>query len=464
MKIKHILVIAALSLVSVSCGEKFFGQFPANDITEGNFYQTDDDFNQGVYSCYAKLKTEMGFFLNELGYRSDENVLESMAVSTQDRYDLDHFAEVPSNGIVENIWNAWYNGVYRCNDVLDHMDGKEESLPNYNKYLGECLFIRSWFYFNLYRAFGVVPIARNVVAPSEAKLVPRCTEEEMYELLTGDLKRAAELLPAERSAEKARVTKIAAWTLLGKVELTFGKYSEAKTALEKAMEFEGSYGLMTDTGAAFNVSNKMNKEIIFALYYNKTNDNGHGYWYSVTTDVKADITNPTPEFKAIYDATKDNRLPLIDTYVKKTSKLFAMTKWNDDYDATYTTHVGNDFPLLRYADVVLMYAEAIGLGDKDFAAALPYLNQTRSRAGLGTLSPADVATEEAFRKELAAERGREFALEGHRWYDLVRLGLAIDHFTKLGYNITEKNLILPIPQREIEIVNNNSILWQNPGF
>ena len=136
----------------------------------------------------------MSFHLTEIGYRSDENVLESMAVSTQDRYDIDHFAETASNGILNDIWDAWYNGIYRCNDVLDHMAGAK--IANYDKYRGECLFLRSWWYFNLYRVFGVVPIARTVVAPAAAKLIPRCTEEEMYTLLTEDLSEAARLLPS----------------------------------------------------------------------------------------------------------------------------------------------------------------------------------------------------------------------------------------------------------------------------
>lgn len=80
MKLKYYLVFTAFALSS--CGEGFFEQYPSNDITEGNFYKTDDDFNQGVVSCYAKLKTMMSFHLTEIGYRSDENILESMAVST----------------------------------------------------------------------------------------------------------------------------------------------------------------------------------------------------------------------------------------------------------------------------------------------------------------------------------------------------------------------------------------------
>ena len=131
------------------------------------------------YSCYAKLKTMMSFHLTEIGYRSDENILESMAVSTQDRYDIDNFIETASNGILSDIWDAWYNGIYRCNDVLDHMNGVQ--IPNYNKYRGECLFMRSWWYFNLYRTFGVVPIARTVVPPGCGQTHPalhrgrRCT-------------------------------------------------------------------------------------------------------------------------------------------------------------------------------------------------------------------------------------------------------------------------------------------------
>ena len=222
------------------------------------------------------------------------------------------------------------------------------------------------------------------------------------------------------------------------------------------------YGLMATTAQVFDISNKMNKEIIFALYYNKSNDHGHGYWYSATTNVLADIKNPTPEFKAIYSA-EDNRLNLINTYTKINNSLYAITKWMDTYDAQFTTQVGNDFPMLRYADVVLMYAEALGQ-QGNISGALTYLNKTRKRAGLTELTEAEVADKKAFIQELADERGREFALEGHRWFDLVRLDLAVDFFKSRGYSVDSHNLLFPIPQDQIEIVNDKSILWQNPGF
>lgn len=454
MKIKSLIALSVLSFGLISCGEKFFEQYPSNNITEGNFYQTENDFNQGVYACYAKLKTQSGFHITEIAHRSDECILKSMAVSTQDRYDIGHFAENASNGILSDIWNAWYNGIYRCNDVLDHMPAEVEG--KMAQYKAEALFLRSWWYFNLYRCFGGVPVVTKVETPADSKLVPRCTAEQMYQRLSEDLTYAAANLPDKRGAEVARVTKIAAQALLGKVHLTFGNPEAAEEILALAMQ-DSNYGLMATTAAAFDIANKgaNNKEFIFILYYNKSNDNGHGYWYSASTSVKEDIQNPTAEFKAIYDKAKDNRCTLIDDYVKISGSVYAMKKWNDTYDATYTDKVGNDYPHLRYADVVLMYAEALAQQDK-VADACTYLNMTRTRAGLDRFTTTDKA---AFIRELAAERGREFALEGQRWFDLVRLGLAGEI---LGAD--QNHLVFPIPNDQIEIVNNDKILWQNPGF
>ena len=357
MKSTYYLLLGVVALGAVSCTDSFFEQYPSNSVTENNYYITDDDFDQGVAACYHKLKTQMGYHLNELAYRSDECCKQAMTVSDASTYYFDHFEENSSNAIMSDIWNAWYNGIYRCNDVLDHLEGREE-LPNYDKYRGEVLFLRSWWYFNLYRAFGGVPIAHKVVSPADAKTIRRCTDDEMYALLTGDLAEAARLLPASKGAEKARVTDIAAWTLLAKVYLTFGKPAEAKTALEEAMK-NPNYGLVNTTADAFNVKNKFNKEIIFALYYNKANDTGHGYWYSTTKPEEAQLTQPAPVFRALYDA-RDNRLPLISEYTEDKKGTYLLNKWFDNRnDALKGNVVENDFPHLRYADVVLMYAEAL---------------------------------------------------------------------------------------------------------
>lgn len=454
MKKISLIILIAAAFASAGCS-KFFEQYPSNSITEGNFYQSQEDFNQAVMACYYKLKTQSGFTINELGFRSDESLLESMAVSTQDRYDLDHFAENASNGLLADVWDAWYNGIYRCNDLLDHAKGKK--FEKLDEYCAEALFIRSWFYFNLYRVFGVVPIVTKVVTPAESVLVPRCTEEQMYDRLKTDLNAAAANLPASRNAEKGRVCDIAAYALLGKVALTFGKYEDAKAALEKAMENK-AFGLESTTGKVFDVNNKGNKEVIFRLCYNKSVDAGHGYYFSSNTGVAADRLKPTkPSFALFQD--NDNRLALME-FNKISSSVYVMTKWYDTYDATHTTVVGNDFIHLRYADVVLMYAETMARMN-DLTTACTYLNKTRTRAGLTAFSTNNL---NEFIQELADERGREFMDEGQRWFDLVRLGLAVDYFRSLGYKIDSHNLLLPIPKNQLEIYQNESILWQNPGF
>ena len=146
MKSTYYLLLGVAALGTVSCSDSFFEQYPSNSVTENNYYITDDDFDQGVAACYHKLKTQMGYHLNELAYRSDECCKQAMTVSDASTYYFDHFEENSSNAIMSDIWNAWYNGIYRCNDVLDHMAGAK--IANYDKYRGECLFMRSWWYFN----------------------------------------------------------------------------------------------------------------------------------------------------------------------------------------------------------------------------------------------------------------------------------------------------------------------------
>ena len=241
--------------------------------------------------------------------------------------------------------------------------------------------------------------------------------------------------------------------------LTFGEYSAAEQVLSP-IQTDSYYGLMPTTSDAFDYTQKLNKEMIFFVYFNNANDSGHGAWWTVSS--LKDIKNPDPEFLTIYDGN-DNRKALISTYHTVSSTNHLMTKWYTPFDAVYTTQVSSDFPHIRYADVVLMMAEALGRQGK-IAEALPYLNKTRVRAGLTEYTASDISTEDQFIAALADERGKEFALEGQRWYDLVRLGLAVDHFKDLGYTIDNHNLLFPIPWEEIHIVDNSDILWQNPGF
>lgn len=451
------LAISAL-LAGQSCTDSFFEEYPSNKVTEGNFYQSKEDFDQGVRACYASLTGQLAWDINELSYRSDEAKLEDMTAGTVDRFAIDHFQEMASTGMLEDIWVSWYQGINRCNDVLDHIQGK--TFDSANVLEAEARFLRAWFYFKLYRVFGTVPLIKKVSSPAVALKTPRCKQEEMKEFLAEDLLFAAENLPALRPAEVGRVTKMAAKALYAKVLLTFGDYAEAEKVLS-GIQTDSFYGLMPTTADVFLQANKMNKEMIFVVYYNNATDSGHGAWWTASN--LADIKNPTPTFLSIYDSAKDNRYPLISEYHKVASNNYLMNKWYTTFDAVYTTSTTADFPHIRFADVVLMMAEALGQQGK-VEDALPYLNKIRKRAGLDNLSIGDVSTKDAFIRALADERGREFALEGQRWYDLVRLGLAVEYFSSLGNTVDNHNLLFPIPSTELEIIADKNILWQNPGF
>lgn len=452
-------IIMALALACTSCSDSFFAdQAPSNQVVSSNFYKTESDFNLAVNACYERLKSEVSFLLTEIEYRGDSNDLNAVAVSTQARYDLDHFQDISTNTILASLWKNDYNGIYRCNAVLDRIDAA--SFGKKDQYKGEALLLRALYHFDLYRVFGVVPIVGKTLSPAEAARVPRCTDDEMYAFLAADLREAASLLPDSYTGdETGRATNCAANALLGRVALTFKHYDDAEAALKAAMQ-NTHFGMMPTTAAVFDVAQKQNRETILAVRYNKSVNLGHGAWYTTTNPATA--TNPTVRLTSAYDSN-DNRAQLLGWTKMTTGNNYQLNKWYDTYDAVNTTVTGNDFPLIRYADVVLMYAEALNEQGRS-AEALPYVNQTRRRAGIAELASADVSTKEQVRREILDERQREFAYEGMRWFDLVRMGYAVSYFTSLGYTIDDHNLVMPIPNDQIEIVGDKSILWQNPGY
>ena len=455
---KHIYLCLLAALALPSCTNDFFELDPADKVVIDKVFQTADDYNLAVVACYSKLQSQVNFYTECCEYRSDNLYLSAPTSGTQDRYDIDQFAEVPSNGILDDYWANFSNNVYRCNMVLDRIDGAsfDESLKK--QYKGEALFIRALTYFNMYRVWGGVPVARQVLNVSEALQTRRATDEEMYDYIAGDLKSIIDedMLPASYTGEDiGRATSGAAMALLGKVYLTFHKWQEAADVLS---QLKGKYELLGSVEDVFDVENKMNREIIFAVRFNKEVDGeGHGYWFSTTN--LTDNTNQSEALINCYEAN-DARKALI-TYVQAASNVCLMPKFMDTRSTTYNV-VGNDQILLRYADVLLMYAEALNEVRYDASPAsiaLECLNEVRTRSGVAGLDASDVPNQESFRRAILDERQREFPYEGHRWFDLVRMGYAQEVM-----GIQDYQLLFPIPQNEMEKIGNTEILWQNPGY
>ena len=461
---KKILVLASLAtLLMTSCGDSFFDLEPASSVTIDKVYKTASDYNVAVIGCYAKLQSQVNFYTECCEYRSDNLSLGAPTAGTQDRYDIDHFTEKPSNGILSSYWANFNNNVYRCNLLLDQIDGANFAENLKKQYKGEAMFIRALNYFNMYRIWGGVPATKHVVSAAEALKVARYSDEQMFDLIAGDLKEIVDnnyLPETYSSADMGRATSGAAKALLGKVYLTFHKWTEAKDILSQLI---GKYQLVSPIAQVFNVDNKNNNEIIFAVHFNKEIEGeGHSYWYNLTN--ASDDTNQTSSLLNTFP-TGDTRKDLI-TYVQVEKTVRLMNKFYDTKSPTFKT-VGNDQILLRYADVLLMYAEALNEIQYDASEgslALKYLNAVRQRAGISNLTAKQLPTQEKFRKGILVERQREFPYEGQRWFDMVRMGFAKSVMAENGVEIKDYQLLFPIPQQEIEKVGNKSILWQNPGY
>lgn len=446
-----------------SCGDSFFDLEPASSVTIDKVYKTASDYNVAVIGCYAKLQSQVNFYTECCEYRSDNLSLGAPTAGTQDRYDIDHFTEKPSNGILSSYWANFNNNVYRCNLLLDQIDGANFAENLKKQYKGEAMFIRALNYFNMYRIWGGVPATKHVVSAAEALKVARYSDEQMFDLIAGDLKEIVDnnyLPETYSSADMGRATSGAAKALLGKVYLTFHKWTEAKDILSQLI---GKYQLVSPIAQVFNVDNKNNNEIIFAVHFNKEIEGeGHSFWYNLTN--ASDDTNQTSSLLNTFP-TDDARKDLI-TYVQVEKNVRLMNKFYDTKSPTFKT-VGNDQILLRYADVLLMYAEALNEIQYDASEgslALKYLNAVRQRAGISNLTVKQLPTQEKFRKGILVERQREFPYEGQRWFDLVRMGFAKSVMAENGVEIKDYQLLFPIPQQEIEKVGNKSILWQNPGY
>ena len=461
---KKILVLASLAtLLMTSCGDSFFDLEPASSVTIDKVYKTASDYNVAVIGCYAKLQSQVNFYTECCEYRSDNLSLGAPTAGTQDRYDIDHFTEKPSNGILSSYWANFNNNVYRCNLLLDQIDGANFAENLKKQYKGEAMFIRALNYFNMYRIWGGVPATKHVVSAAEALKVARYSDVQMFDLIAGDLKEIVDnnyLPETYSSADMGRATSGAAKALLGKVYLTFHKWTEAKDILSQLI---GKYQLVSPIAQVFNVDNKNNNEIIFAVHFNKEIEGeGHSYWYNLTN--ASDDTNQTSSLLNTFP-TGDARKDLI-TYVQVEKNVRLMNKFYDTKSPTFKT-VGNDQILLRYADVLLMYAEALNEIQYDASEgslALKYLNAVRQRAGISNLTAKQLPTQEKFRKGILVERQREFPYEGQRWFDLVRMGFAKSVMAENGVEIKDYQLLFPIPQQEIEKVGDKSILWQNPGY
>jgi hypothetical protein len=486
--------LLGIALSLTSCKKDFLNQEPESSLLGANFWKTESDLKQGVVGAYASLRGMGGFSYWVFGeMRSDNTTFQYNAPQRgqENREFVDEFLVTPDNILIRDYWRQCYEGIGRCNEVLQNADRIPMSDQAKKQATGEVRFLRAFHYFNLVRQFGGVPLRLTVTtSPGQANSEGRATIDAVYTQIITDLNDAAGNLPSVSeyaAADKGRVTKGTANALLGEVLLTQKKYGEALTALRKVT----GYSLLPDYANIFIPSNKNNAESIFEIQYlGSVPDLSSNLMYqfapfnsgtAVTQDPGTNLSftsgwnTPTADLIASYEAgdvrknvslaegftTGGNFVPV--PYVKK---------YNHGFVQPGQTNV--NFPVIRYADVLLMIAEC--LNEQGFVAngeAFTLLNQVRTRAQLpsktsGNANPAlNVPDQQSFRNAIFQERKVELAFENHRWYDLVRSGNAVAVMTAHGqrekagnanlpansYAVNTNKLLLPIPQREATLDN-----------
>lgn len=461
-----LLIAVCITLVLSSC-DSFLSLTPPSQATANNFYKTTADITNAVTAAYSALRSGSmytGHFIYLMEVRSDNIEDQNPGANAGMNYNIDRFLALADNGVVGDAYLALYGAISRCNNVLPHLDVVTDPALK-DQYEGELRFLRALHYFQIVRLWGAAPLVLSPVTTEESKSIGRSPVADVYAAIEADLVAAASLLPPSYSgnADIGRATAGAAKALLAKVYLTEKKYQQAVNTLKELVPPQSNpfqYRLLDQVADVFAANNKMNDEIIFAIRYDKTIlQQGHGLFFG----------NPVldPALLNAYESGDDRRDLLNKVQLNATA--FIVKKYYDTYDPTNQT-VGNDFIILRYADVLLMYAEAlneVAYSNNPDSDQFKYLNMIRSRAGATPFTPAQLASQAGFRAAVLQERRLELPLELQRWFDLVRTETAIDALKNSALTpitIEPYQYLYPVPQGQIETMNNPALYPQNPGY
>ncbi|WP_046756672.1 RagB/SusD family nutrient uptake outer membrane protein [Kordia jejudonensis] len=472
---KQLKYISFLMLVISfhSCHKDLLEPVPEAAVGSDNYFLNDQQIETGVNAIYDAIQgvnstslddnrgVQQEFYVTEM--RSDNTRTKSQEGEAAQ---FESYAITANNGIVENYYRSCYSTIFRANLVLGNLGNASNTmLPIFE---GEAKFARAYTYFNLVRLFGDVPLVDRTITLEEDEIAfTRVNTATIYELIISDLETAAANLS---NGEYTRASKAAAEALLAKVHLTLGNYLEAQILCENVMSY--GYGLEPNFNDIF--YNEGNNELIFVIAYNQgieadSQDFSAEFMNGVGRTVGVNyVTQDASDF---LDASGGNRTPFsyrIDPLQPTQRQVVKYLPNGEDggangnvFDADATLS-GNDWVVLRYADVLLMHVEAIMGSNQSTAngAALTSFQLIRNRAGL-----TDMVTS-VTKQELLDERRAELAFENQRLFDLIRFGEAQNVLSTFSaannYTFTATDLLLPIPQREINL--SNGLMTQNPGY
>lgn len=487
----RIYIASLVALLLMSCSDDFLDRQPLDTINTENYPTTAEELVTVVNGAYQPLQWPKLYNLRmwSTDIMAGNSIVGagggSDGIETQD---MANFVTNTDNAGVLDLWRGPWPGILMSNIVLDAAPQMDIDEDIRNRSMGEAHFLRAHYYFILARFFGDVPLITEPQSSDSDLFPPRDPVAQVYELIISDLNAAAELLPPKSSygsENKGRASKGAAYGMLAKVHLTLGNYQKV---VEYATQVENlGYDLNENYADNFSITNENSIESLFEVQY--ASNGGYDFWSNENQASWASPfmgprganfvaggfgwNQPTQEFVEAYeegDERKDATVlyeggPEFDG--KEYESRFSFTGYNTRKFLVPISQISAydnsplNFPILRYADVLLMKAEALNeLGQT--ALAEDYLNMVRNRAGLDDIEGLSQAD---FRNAVLHERRMELAFEGQRWFDLIRVNngeYGLNFLRSIGRNnASQKHLLFPIPQIELD---RNPNLVQNPGY
>ena len=478
MKSKYLLVL--LMVAGLTSCKKFLDLTPNSQMSSNDFYNNQNDFERALLGAYSNIR---GLYSGSaLQYAADlrtDNAAIDWSSPSTDEMQLEQNALTSSNGIVNSIWNTCLKTVSKCNTILKRIERVDFTEAGKNKIIGETKFLRALSFFYMVQLFGEVPVTFEEFTSPEDIMKADLSQkpvDEVYKVIIADLMDAEALLPASLNTDKTRASAGTVKTLLGKVYLTRGTNDLAAAKLKEVIDL-GQYKLHNDYSALFALGNNNLDESILEVQYVKGKSLGNNYSALFTPAITSMALfpgnaqgsgriTPTLDLFGAYEpgdkrkaVSVSDSVPLINgtkSYARYALKFV-------DWEAVSTSDGGVTFTVLRYADVLLMYAEALNNLGKT-AEALAEINKVRQRAGLPDLAGLDQA---ATALALEKERRVEFLFEGHRWFDLLRTGrlrTVVNAYYEgrgLSFRIEPFETLFPVPLAEIQL---NADLTQNEGY
>lgn len=501
------LLIAIATFSTLGC-KKFLDSSKQGEYTTENYPYPGGSgpYDQYLFGAYNDLRSYdvhcTGFFL-ATSVRSDDADKGSTPTDGGDNANsMDFFPVLPANGIVNGMWVGYYALINKCNIVLDQIENNKDIVATESQKLqaqAEARFLRAYAYFNLVRFFGRVPLIDKLLPASQ----PNTTQvgpAQIYPFIEGDLQFAAANAPLNWDKKFAgRITKGAANGLLAKVYLTQQKWGQAMATANLVMT-SGQYDLTTPYNRIFGETGENSSESVFEvqatasatiptangvefIQWQGVRDGGVwnlGYGFNVPNanlEAAYEANDPRKARTFLYRSTASTTYRTV--YDEATPTTWVNPIYNHKvyssptFRALYNNRAGRwmNIRILRYADVVLMYAEAaneVG-GTANITAARNALNtiRLRARAGNAAILPDVTTTDQSLlRDAIRHERRIELAMEHDRFFDLVRWGIAATTLQAAGrpnFNPSRDN-ILPIPQTQIDLSKEPYKLTQNPFY